>query len=115
MLVRKKAPMFAADAIMPNSDVIGKFVLQNHFGKNGTVVFFYPKDFTFVCPSEIIAFNNKFNMFDQKGFTLVGISTDSILTHQSWVRLPSEKGGIGKIKFPLVSDKSRKISKKYGV
>lgn len=100
---------------MPSGVVMNDFSLINYFGKNGVVIFFYPKDFTFVCPSEIIAFNNRHGEFVQRGFHVIGISVDSVLTHKSWTETPIEKGGIGKVEFPLVSDEDKKISKSYEV
>lgn len=113
LLVRKQAPDFKAQAVMGDnsfqalniSDYKGKYV----------VLFFYPLDFTFVCPTEIIAFNQKLDSFRSKGAEVIGVSVDSEFTHLAWKNTPVEKGGIGNIQYPLVSDLGGKISKAYGV
>ncbi|MEF9985305.1 MAG: peroxiredoxin [Malacoplasma sp.] len=115
MLVTKKAPLFIAPAVLPDGRIINNFDLSKANGRNGMVIFFWPKDFTFVCPSEIIAFDNSFAEFQQKGINIIGISTDSDYVHLAWRNIEPSKGGIGKVQFPLVSDIKKTISKDYDV
>ena len=113
VLVGKQAPEFKAQAVMPDgsfkelslSEMKGKYV----------VLFFYPLDFTFVCPSEIIAFHNKVKDFKERNCELVGVSVDSHFTHNAWRNTPVDKGGIGKIDYPLVADLTKSIAANYDV
>lgn len=113
VLVGKQAPDFKAQAVMPDgsfkelslSEMKGKYV----------VLFFYPLDFTFVCPSEIIAFHNKVKDFKERNCELVGVSVDSHFTHNAWRDTPVDKGGIGKIDYPLVADLTKSIAANYDV
>lgn len=115
MLVTKKAPMFVAPAVLPDGKVIDNFDLAKSNGKNGMIIFFWPKDFTFVCPSEIIAFDNYFQDFKKKGINIIGVSVDSDYVHLAWRNTEPSKGGIGKVQFPLVSDIKKEISKEYDI
>lgn len=115
MLVTKKAPSFIAPAVLPDGKIIDNFDLSKSNGKNGMIIFFWPKDFTFVCPSEIIAFDNSFQDFQKKGINIIGVSVDSDYVHLAWRNMEPSKGGIGKVQFPLVSDIKRDISKQYDV
>ena len=115
MLVTKKAPDFTATAVLGNNTIVGDFNLYKNLGKNGEVVFFYPKDFTFVCPSEIIAFDHRYNDFKERGIEVIGISTDNEFSHLAWKNTPVNKGGIGNIKYPLVSDITKQISRDFDV
>lgn len=115
MLVTKKAPSFVGTAVMPNGTIKENFTINEAMGPKGLVVFFWPKDFTFVCPSEIIAFNNRLSSFKERGFNVVGISTDSDYVHLAWKNTPVEKGGIGNVGFPLVSDIKKEIARAYDV
>jgi len=112
-LVTKQAPEFEAEAVMPNNS-IETVSLSSYRGKY-VVVFFYPLDFTFVCPSEILAFNRQVEDFKAKGCELLGISVDSVWTHLAWKNTPVDQGGIGAVQFPLISDLSKSISTDYGV
>jgi peroxiredoxin (alkyl hydroperoxide reductase subunit C) len=112
-LVTKQAPEFEAEAVMPNNS-FETVSLSSYRGKY-VVVFFYPLDFTFVCPSEILAFNRQVEDFKAKGCELLGISVDSIYTHLAWKNTPVDQGGIGAVQFPLISDLSKSISTDYGV
>ncbi|NOZ23290.1 MAG: peroxiredoxin [Planctomycetes bacterium] len=112
-LVGKSAPDFTADAVMPDNS-FGKVTLSKFKGKY-VVLFFYPLDFTFVCPSEIIAFDKKLEEFKKRNCEVLGVSVDSHYTHLAWKNTPREEGGIGKIRYPLVSDLTKSISKSYGV
>lgn len=112
-LVTKSAPDFTAEAVMGNN-AIEELQLSSYLGKY-VVLFFYPLDFTFVCPSEIIAFNHQLENFNSKGAEVIGVSVDSAYTHFAWKNTPVEKGGIGNIQYPLVADLNKEISRKYGV
>jgi len=112
--VQKPAPDFTATAVMPNDTFNEKFQLSDYKG-NYVLLFFYPLDFTFVCPSEILAFDKRLDEFKSRSCEVIGVSVDSHFTHWAWRNTPVEKGGIGKIRYPLVSDLTKKISKDYGV
>ncbi len=112
-IVTKEAPDFTAQAVMPNN-VMEELTLSSYRGKY-VCLFFYPLDFTFVCPSEILAFNKALDQFKEKNCEIIGVSVDSQFTHFAWKQTPVEKGGIGDIQFPLVSDLNKKISLSYGV
>ncbi|MDH3996298.1 MAG: peroxiredoxin [Desulfobulbaceae bacterium] len=112
-LVTKQAPMFEAEAVMPNNS-FETVSLSSYRGKY-VLLFFYPLDFTFVCPSEILAFNRQLDDFTAKNCELLGVSVDSIYTHLAWKNTPVNLGGIGTIQFPLISDISKSISADYGV
>jgi peroxiredoxin (alkyl hydroperoxide reductase subunit C) len=114
-LIAKKAPDFSAVAIMGDNSINEKFRLSEHLkGKKG-ILFFYPLDFTFVCPSEIIAFDKKMDEFKKRDIEVVGVSIDSQFTHLAYKNTPIQNGGIGKIKYPLISDITKDIARKYDV
>ena len=112
-LVTSEAPDFAAQAVMPDNS-FAELKLSSYRGKYVTL-FFYPLDFTFVCPSEIVAFDAALAQFEQKNTQVIGISVDSHYTHLAWKNTPRKEGGIGPIKYPLVADLTKQISKDYGV
>lgn len=112
-LVTKEAPDFTAQAVMPNNS-FEELKLSSYRGKY-VILFFYPLDFTFVCPSEIIAFNKKLVDFKEKGCEVIGVSVDSHFTHLAWKNTPVKEGGIGNIQYPLVSDLDKSISSSFGV
>ncbi|HCE43547.1 MAG TPA: thioredoxin peroxidase [Lentisphaeria bacterium] len=114
MLVTKKAPDFTATAVMPDNTFKENLSLASHLGRY-VVLFFYPLDFTFVCPSEIIAFDRKIPEFKRRNCDVIGVSVDSHFTHLAWKNTPVEKGGIGNVQFPLVADLTKDISKSYGI
>lgn len=114
-LVGVKAPDFTAKAVMPDNDINESFSLHSYLNGDMGILFFYPLDFTFVCPSEIISFNNKLAEFAAKGVKLIGVSVDSQFTHLAWKNTPVEHGGIGNIQFPLVADLSKQIARDYDV
>lgn len=115
VLVGKEAPDFTATAVMPDNSINDKFNLKNHIkGKTG-ILFFWPLDFTFVCPSEIIAFDNRLDSFRQLGAEVIGVSVDSHFTHLAWKNTPIDKGGIGNIQFPMVADLKKSIARDYDV
>ncbi len=114
MLVSKKAPNFKTKGINKNNEIIN-FNFENYSKKKNIVIFFWPLDFTFICPSEIISINNRYKILKKKNTKIIGISIDSIYTHLAWKKTPVEKGGIGKIKFTILSDIKKKIQKLYNV
>jgi len=113
-LVAKQAPDFTATAVMPDNSMKEDFKLSDFRGKY-VILFFYPLDFTFVCPSEIIAFDRKLDQFKAKDCEVIGVSIDSQYSHWAWKNTPVKEGGIGNIQYPLVADLDKKISRQYGV
>ncbi len=111
--VTTEAPDFTAQAVMPNN-AFSELTLSKLRGKY-VVLFFYPLDFTFVCPSEIIAFDKALDKFKERNAEVIGVSVDSHFTHLAWKNTPREKGGIGNVQFPIVSDLNKEISRSYGV
>jgi peroxiredoxin (alkyl hydroperoxide reductase subunit C) len=115
VLVGKKAPDFTAAAVMPNNEINEKFNLHSYLkGKIG-VLFFYPLDFTFVCPSEIIAFDNRLKEFKDRGAEVIAVSVDSKYSHLAWKNTEINKGGIGQVQFPMVADLTKSIARDYDV
>jgi peroxiredoxin (alkyl hydroperoxide reductase subunit C) len=115
MLVTNKAPDFTATTVLADGSIVDNFNLYENFGEKGTVLFFYPLDFTFVCPSEIIAFSHRIDEFKDRGINVIGVSVDSQFSHFAWRETPVNNGGIGRIKYPLVADLTKQISKDYDV
>jgi peroxiredoxin (alkyl hydroperoxide reductase subunit C) len=113
VLVGRPAPEFLAQAVMPDGS-FSELELNSYRGRK-VVLFFYPLDFTFVCPSEIIAFNNKMSEFEARDTAVIGVSVDSQFTHHAWRKTPIESGGIGEVAFPLVADLTKSIAETYGV
>ncbi|GAB3341676.1 peroxiredoxin [Marivirga atlantica] len=114
-LVGKKAPLFSTGAVINGEEIVNDFSLEQYLGKKDVVFFFYPKDFTFVCPTEIIAFQEKLAEFEKRGVAVVGASTDTEETHLAWLLTPQENGGIEGVTYPLVADASKTIANNYGV
>jgi peroxiredoxin (alkyl hydroperoxide reductase subunit C) len=114
-LVTKKAPDFTANAVLGDNTIVDNFNLYQNIGEKGAVVFFYPLDFTFVCPSELIAFDHRLKDFKERGINVIGVSIDSHFTHLAWKNTPVEKGGIGKVGYPLVADLDKSIAQNFGV
>ena len=112
-LVTQQAPDFTAEAVMPDNS-FGSITLSAFKGKY-VLLFFYPLDFTFVCPSEILAFNKKVAEFKTRNCELIGVSVDSKFTHLAWKSTAIENGGIGNIQYPLVQDLDKEIAKSYGI
>lgn len=114
ILVGRKAPDFTAPAVLANGE-IGTLhladVIKNKYG----IVFFYPLDFTFVCPSELIALDNRIDEFERRDTVVIGVSIDSQFTHNAWRNTPIAQGGIGQVKYPLVADINHQICQAYGV
>ncbi len=115
VLVGKKAPVFQAEAIVNGSEFVENFSLEQYIGKKHVVFFFYPLDFTFVCPTEIIAFQDAISEFEKRNVAVVGCSIDSKFSHWAWLSTERKDGGIKGVKFPLVSDLSKSISQNYDV
>jgi peroxiredoxin 2/4 len=114
VLVGKKAPYFEADAVI-DGGFEEKFSLQQYIGKKHVIFFFYPLDFTFVCPTEIIAFQDRMAEFEDRNVAVVGCSIDSKFSHWAWINTPRDNGGIQGVKYPLVSDLTKTISTNYDV
>jgi peroxiredoxin (alkyl hydroperoxide reductase subunit C) len=114
-LVGKKAPLFSEGAVINGEEIVDGFSLQQYLGKKHVVFFFYPLDFTFVCPTEILAFQEKLAEFEKLNTAVVGCSVDSTHTHWAWLNTPKDKGGIQGVKYPLVADLSKTIAMNFGV
>jgi len=115
VLVGKKAPSFKAAAVVNGGEIEQGFSLDQYVGKNPVVFFFYPKDFTFVCPSELHAFQDKLADFEARGCKVVACSTDTEESHWGWLQVPKKQGGIQGVKYPIVADTSKTISEAFGV
>jgi peroxiredoxin (alkyl hydroperoxide reductase subunit C) len=114
VLVGKKAPGITAPAVMADGSINNSFSLSDYQGKY-IVLFFYPLDFTFVCPTELIAFSHRIDEFESRGVQVFGCSIDSQFTHLAWRNTPVENGGIGPIKYPLIADIKHQICRDYDV
>jgi peroxiredoxin (alkyl hydroperoxide reductase subunit C) len=114
-LVGKKAPSFKAAAVVNGGEIVNDFSLDQYLGKNHVIFFFYPKDFTFVCPSELHAFQAALGEFESRGVKVVACSTDTEESHWGWLQVPKNKGGIEGVKYPIVADTSKTISEAFGV
>jgi peroxiredoxin (alkyl hydroperoxide reductase subunit C) len=115
VLVGKPAPDFSADAVINGNEFVENFTLSQFIGKKYVVVFFWPLDFTFVCPTEILTFQEKLPEFEKRNCQVIGVSVDSKFSHYAWVNTPKEQGGIKGVTFPLVSDLTKTISQNFGV
>lgn len=115
VLVGKKAPYFEADAVVNGGEFVEKFSLAQYIGKKHVVFFFYPMDFTFVCPTEIIAFQEKLEEFEKRNAVVIGCSTDSKYSHWAWLNTERNQGGIKGVTYPLVSDLAKTISENFDV
>jgi peroxiredoxin (alkyl hydroperoxide reductase subunit C) len=115
VLVGKPAPDFTAVAVMGNNEMNESFNLKQHIAGKAAVVFFYPLDFTFVCPSELIAFDHRLAEFKSRNVEVIGVSIDSQFTHLAWKNTPVNNGGIGQVGYPLVADIKHEICKAYDV
>lgn len=114
VLVAQEAPDFVSPAVMPDGSINDNFKLSDLRGKP-VVLFFWPLDFTFVCPTEIIAHDHRIAQFEERGVQVVGVSVDSQYTHWAWRNTPVDKGGIGEVRFPIVADITHAITRAYGV
>src|SRR5660397_83067 len=106
VLVGKKAPAFSAPAVINGGEIVEGFSIEQYLGKKYVLFFFYPADFTFVCPTELLAFQEKVAEFAAKNTVVVGVSTDSEFSHWKWLNTPTKQGGIEGVKYPLVADQS---------
>uniref|UniRef100_A0A0C9S2V6 thioredoxin-dependent peroxiredoxin n=1 Tax=Wollemia nobilis TaxID=56998 RepID=A0A0C9S2V6_9CONI len=112
-LVGNKAPDFEAEAVFDQEFI--KVKLSDYIGKKYVILFFYPLDFTFVCPTEITAFSDRYSEFEKLNTEILGVSIDSVFSHLAWVQTDRKSGGLGDLKYPLVSDVTKSISKAYDV
>ena len=115
VLVGKKAPNFKAKALINGGEILDNFSLEQFIGKKYVLLFFYPKDFTFVCPSELHAFQEKIDEFKSRNVEVVACSTDTPESHWGWLQVPKDKGGIQGVNYPLVADQSKTITENFGV
>ena len=115
VLVGKKAPLFKTKAVVNGGDIIDNFSLSDYIGKKTIVLFFYPKDFTFVCPTELFAFQEKLSDFESRNVELIACSTDSEQSHWGWLQVEKDKGGIKGITYPILADIDKTISMNYDV
>ena len=115
VLVGKKAPEFTAQAVVNGGIIEENFSLNQYMDKKYIVLFFYPKDFTFVCPTELHAFQEKLKEFEKRNTAVVAVSTDTEQSHWGWLQLPKNQGGIQGVTYPLVADTNKTISKNYDV
>lgn len=115
VLVGRKAPDFTAAAVLGNGDIVDAFTLSEAIKGKPAVVFFYPLDFTFVCPSELIAFDHRLAEFKSRGVEVIGVSIDSQFTHNAWRNTSVDDGGIGPVGYPLIADVKHEICQAYDV
>ena len=115
VLVTRQAPDFTSSAVLGNGEIVNNFNFKKHVNCKAAVLFFYPLDFTFVCPSELIAFDHRYEEFKKRGVEVVGVSIDSEFTHNAWRNTPTENGGIGAVKYALAADVKHEIAKAYGI
>ncbi|WP_322406090.1 peroxiredoxin C [Idiomarina sp. PL1-037] len=115
VLVGRKAPDFTAAAVLGSGEIVENFKLSDAIKGKKAVIFFYPLDFTFVCPSELIAFDKRLDEFKKRGVEVIGVSIDSQFTHSAWRNTSTDAGGIGQVKYPLVADVRHSICKAYDV
>jgi len=114
-LIGKQAPSFYSKAVINGNQIVEDFSLEQYLGKKDVLFFFYPLDFTFVCPTELIAFQDIANELEKRNVALVGCSVDSEFSHLAWLQTEKNKGGIKGVTYPIVSDLSKTISLNYGV
>ena len=115
VLVGKKAPQFTAQAVVNGNQFVSDFSLSQYAGDKYVVLFFYPKDFTFVCPTELHAFQDKLAEFESRNVAVVGVSTDTEQSHYGWLQVDKANGGINGVTYPLVADTNKTISSNYDV
>lgn len=115
VLVGRQAPDFTASAVLGNGEIVDDFTFSDHIKGKKAVLFFYPLDFTFVCPSELIAFDKRLAEFEKRGVEVVGCSIDSQFSHNAWRNTSVDNGGIGQVKYPLVADVKHEIVKAYDI
>ncbi len=115
VLVGKKAPQFKAAAVLNGVEIVEEFSLDQYLGNKHVVLFFYPKDFTFVCPTELHAFQEAIAEFESRNVAVVAVSTDTEQSHWGWLQMEKKDGGIKGVKYPVVADTNKTISKNYDV
>ncbi len=115
VLIGKKAPEFHAPAVINGKEIVSDFSLDQYIGKKYVVFFFYPMDFTFVCPTELHAFQEKLEEFEKRNVAVVGCSVDSEYSHYAWLQQEKNKGGINGVTYPIVSDFAKTIARNFGV
>jgi peroxiredoxin (alkyl hydroperoxide reductase subunit C) len=115
VLVGKKAPSFRAKAVVNGGEIVENFSLDQYLGKKMVIFYFYPADFTFVCPTEIIAFQDKISEFESRNVAIVGCSVDSEFSHWKWLQTERRDGGIKGVKYPLLADSAKTIAENYDV
>lgn len=115
VLVGRKAPDFTVAAVMGNNEIVDKFNLHENIKGKYAVVFFYPLDFTFVCPSELIALDHRMDEFNARNVEVISVSIDSHFTHNAYRNTPVNKGGIGQVRFTMAADMTHSICQSYGV
>lgn len=115
LLVGKEAPNFVAPAVLANGSIVEDFDLHKHIQNKYAFLIFYPLDFTFVCPTELVALNNRIEAFKQRNTEVIAVSIDSQFSHHKWRLTPLDQGGIGEVEYPMVADIQHKICQSYGV
>ncbi|AIN47515.1 peroxiredoxin C [Candidatus Palibaumannia cicadellinicola] len=115
VLVTREAPDFTAAAVLGSGKIVNNFNLKSYIQGKPAIVFFWPMDFTFVCPSELIAFDKRYADFQKRGVNIIGVSLDSEFVHNAWRLVETNKGGISKVQYPMVADIKREIIKAYGI
>jgi peroxiredoxin (alkyl hydroperoxide reductase subunit C) len=115
VLVGKQAPQFKSAAVINGNEIVKDFSLDQFIGKKHVIFYFYPADFTFVCPTEIIAFQQKMQEFESRNVAVIGCSTDSEFSHWKWLQTEQREGGIKGVTYPLVADSAKTISENYGI
>jgi len=113
--VGKQAPRFKMDAVMPNKEFQKVSLEENMNNGKWTILFFYPMDFTFVCPTEITSMSDRYEEFQDLDAEVIGVSTDTVHTHLAWINTPREENGLGTLNYPLAADTNHQVSKQYGV
>lgn len=115
VLVGKTAPFFSTAAVVNGSEIVPNFSLDQFRDQKYVVLFFYPKDFTFVCPTELHAFQEKLSEFEKRDAVVLGVSTDTEQSHWAWLQMPKKQGGIQGVRYPLLADSNKTISAAYDV
>jgi peroxiredoxin (alkyl hydroperoxide reductase subunit C) len=114
-LVGKKAPLFNVPAVIDGEEIVESFSLEQYIGNKDVIFFFYPKDFTFVCPTEILAFQEKLEEFEKRGVAVVGASCDTEESHLAWLNTPKAEGGIQGVTYPIIADPVKTVAHNFGV
>lgn len=115
VLVARQAPDFTAAAVLGNGEIVDTYTLSENIKGKKAVIFFYPLDFTFVCPTELLAFDHRLEEFGKRGVEVIGVSIDSQFSHNAWRNLPVNEGGIGQVGYTLVADTKHEIAQAYDV